>query len=228
MHLWSRERWIFAWNCSNANCADNLLMGQDLCARFSPEKAITDQFTPPHFSMLHLSPAKSTWAEMKHGNGLCLWTLSKHSRIVCHMLHHAQVGHQNDFKLERIHPSCSCLVWAFTLSPLSYNRLLLIGGFFSCQDGCHIAGATLISCCFNVCKKCSCSVVNMQAQYYVKHRGLWNCFPLMPLWMSNRRARVNLPKRWYVYKHYLTKPDEYSVLLPGQENPTSHFTKYNT
>lgn len=67
----------------NANCADNLNicvgvtqqlhMGQDLYAGFFPqENAITDQFTPPHFSMLHLSLAKCTWVEMKHGNGLCL------------------------------------------------------------------------------------------------------------------------------------------------------------
>ena len=38
------------------------------------------------------------------------------------------------------------------------------------------------------------SVVNMHAQYYVQHWGSWNCFPLMLLWMSNWRARVNLPK----------------------------------
>ena len=104
-------------------------MGQDLCPGFSLEIAITDQFTPPHLSMLHLSLAKCTWVEMKHGNGLCLWTLSKHSGIVCHMLRRAQVAHQNDSKLERIHPSCSYLIWAFTLSPLSSNRLQLIGVF---------------------------------------------------------------------------------------------------
>lgn len=124
----------------NANCADNVHicvgvaqqvhMGQDLCAGFSLENAITDQFTPPHFSMLRLSLAKCTWVEMKHGNGLCLWTLSKHTGIVCHMLYRAQVAHQNDFKLGRIHPSCSYLIWAFTLSPLSFNRSLLIGVFF--------------------------------------------------------------------------------------------------
>ena len=66
----------------NANCADNVHicvgvaqqvhMGQDLYAGFSLENAITDQFTPPHFSMLRLSLAKCTWVEMKHGNGLCL------------------------------------------------------------------------------------------------------------------------------------------------------------
>lgn len=47
-------------------------MVQDLCAGFSLENAITDQFTPPPFSMLHLSLAKCISVEMKHGNGLCL------------------------------------------------------------------------------------------------------------------------------------------------------------
>lgn len=97
---------------------------------FSQGNAITDQFTPPRFSMLHLSLARCTCVEMKHGNGLSLWTLSKHSGIVCHMLRRAQVAHQYDFKLERIHPSCSCLIWAFTPSPLSFDRLRLIGVFF--------------------------------------------------------------------------------------------------
>ena len=45
---------------------------QDLCSGFSLENAIMDQFTPPHFSVLHLSLAKCTWAEMKHGDGRCL------------------------------------------------------------------------------------------------------------------------------------------------------------
>lgn len=123
-----------------------------LCVQvFSLENAITDQFTPPHFSMLHLSLAKCTWIEMKHGDGLCLWTLSKHIGIVCHMLRRAQVAHQNDFKLERIHPPCSCLIWAFTPSPLSFRRLLLIGVFFffSCQDACHLAGASLMFLLFD-------------------------------------------------------------------------------
>lgn len=47
-------------------------MGQDLRAGFSLESAITDQFTPPHVSMLHLSLAESTWVEMRHGDGPCL------------------------------------------------------------------------------------------------------------------------------------------------------------
>lgn len=47
-------------------------MGQYLCAGFSLENAITDQFTPSHLSMLNLSLAKCTWVEMMHGNGLRL------------------------------------------------------------------------------------------------------------------------------------------------------------
>lgn len=105
-------------------------MGQDVRAGFSLGNAITHQFTPPHVPMLHLSLAKCTWVEMRHGDGPRLWTLSKHGWIVCHMLHHAQVSHQNGFKLERIHPSCSYLIWAFTPSSLSLNILLLIGVFF--------------------------------------------------------------------------------------------------
>lgn len=105
-------------------------MGQDVRAGFSLGNGITHQFTPPHVPMLHLSLAKCTWVEMRHGDGPRLWTLSKHGWIVCHMLHHAQVSHQNGFKLERIHPSCSYLIWAFTPSSLSLNILLLIGVFF--------------------------------------------------------------------------------------------------
>lgn len=116
--------------CTCVGVAQQVHMRQDLCSGFSLENAIMDQFTPPHLSMLHLSLGKSTWVEMKHGNGPCLWILSKLCGIVCHMCHCAQVAHQNDFKLGRIHPLCSYLIWALTLSPLSVNRLQLIGVFF--------------------------------------------------------------------------------------------------
>lgn len=165
-------------------------MGQDMRSGFSLENAITDQFTPPHLSMLHLSLAMCTWVEMKHGNGLCLWTLSKHSWIVCHMLHRDQVAHQNDFKLERIHPSCSYLIWAFTLSPLSFNRLLLIGLFFLPEwfpPSLSISHVLLFECLQH-------SVSNLHTQCCVYHGGPWNGFSLMLLRMSNWRARVNLPK----------------------------------
>lgn len=44
-------------------------MGQDVRAGFSLGNAITHQFTPPHVPMLHLSLAKCTWVEMRHGDG---------------------------------------------------------------------------------------------------------------------------------------------------------------
>lgn len=80
---------------------------------------------------------------MKHGNGLCLWTLSKHGWIVCHMLH-TKVAYHNGFKLEGIHPMCSYLIWVFTLSPLSFHKLVLIGLFWF-QEGCHISSISYVS-----------------------------------------------------------------------------------
>lgn len=152
-------------------------MGQDLCASSSLENAITDQFTPPHLSMLHLSLAKCTWFEMKRGNGLCLWTLSKHSWIVCHMLYHAQVAYQNDFKLERIHPSCSRLIWGFTLHPLSFNTSLLIGIFFLLDSSHTVAGHA-----------------SVQHAHTVQQRDPYNCFPVLLLWRDDWRARAHFLK----------------------------------
>ncbi len=194
-------------------------MGQDLCSGFSLENAITDQFTPPHFSILHLYSAKCTWFEMKHGNGLCLWTLSKHSGIVCHMLHHAQVAHQNDFKLERIHPLCSYLIWAFTLSPLSFNRLLLIGVFFLARMVATLLEHLSCLVVWMSTRRCSVQLITCTHNTTFNTAAHGIVFPLMLLWMSNRRARVNLLKWWYVYKHYLTMADEYSQFFyPGRKS----------
>lgn len=44
-------------------------MGQDLCLGFSLENAIMVQFTPPRVPVPHLSLAKCTWVEMRHGDG---------------------------------------------------------------------------------------------------------------------------------------------------------------
>lgn len=165
---------------------------QDLCSGFSLENAIMDQFTPPHFSVLHLSLAKCTWAEMKHGDGRCLWTLSQRCRIFCHMLHFVQVGNENDFKRGRIHPLCDYLIRSFTLGPLSFNRLQLIGVSFSpgrlphCRSISHVvemstrhASVQLLTCMHNAT---------------FTHGRLHICFPLMFRWMSGWRVRINLLK----------------------------------
>lgn len=72
-------------------------MGRDLCAFWfffpsSPEDAITDQFTPRHLSMLHLSLAKCTWIEMKHGNG-CSFMNTIKTQLNC-LPYAAEVGYQ--------------------------------------------------------------------------------------------------------------------------------------
>lgn len=97
---------------------------------FSGECNYEPIYTLSSFYAAFIFNTKCTWVDMMHGNGLCLWTLSKHRCIVCHMLHQAQVAHQKDFRLEIIHPLCSYWISAFTLSPLSFKRSLLIGVFF--------------------------------------------------------------------------------------------------
>lgn len=153
--------------CLKANCADNVWphmriyitqqvnMGQDFVQLFP---AITDHFAPPLFSMLHLSLEKRTWVEFKRGNGLRLWTLSRRSRFVCHMLHCAQVAYQNSFELDRIHPPCSYLIWAFTLNPLNFNRSQLIGVVFFPGWLPHSRSPAPASCLQDVL----CSAVHMQ------------------------------------------------------------------
>lgn len=131
------------WNTQLQICVGVTRYGTIFVCRFvSLENAITDQFTPSHLPLLNLSFAKCSWVEMMHGDGLCLWTLSKHGCIVCHMLHRAQVA----FTLEIIHPLCSYLIWAFTPSPLSFKPSLLFGVFLVMTS----QSLRMCRCCLNM------------------------------------------------------------------------------
>lgn len=174
---------------------------------------IMKQFTPSSGFCAIFIFSKVHTVEIRHDDArVCFRTQWKHCWIVCHMLHCAQVYHRNSFKLKIIHPSCSCLIWAFTLSLLSLNIWLLISVFSFWETGHHISWWWMLTRCD------SCQ----HALNYALNAAANGVFPLMFLWMSDWRAAVNHLKWKYVYKHHLTMPDEYSVLSsPGRKSPSA-------